>query len=375
MTGIRALVEEDLSEVAALHSKVNARRNGQSSSQAIEAYFRQILFSNPWYDADLPSWVYEEDGKIIGVLGIVPRRMNLQGRSIRVAVGCQFFVDPDRRNSLAAFQLLQKQLGGSQDATLADGANRTVRRLWQRLGGETLSLYNLHWVRPLRPARTVLALYSRFQFARSGNGMISRLALGLGGVLCDAIDAAVAPVVPNPERPSQHLKAEQLDAATLLSCLSEFTTRYLFRPEYEVRDLQWLLDHAAAKRRHGPLQSVLLRHMSRGIVGWYLYYLNSTGLSEVLQIGAREDSINDVLDHLFDHARQHGAAALHGRMEPRFVQALCDRHCLFHGGGSNVLFHSRNPAATAALLAGEGFLTRLEGEWWLRFVGETLNTN
>src|SRR5215469_80286 len=175
MTRIRVLLEEDLAQVAILHSKVNARRNGQSSSQATEAYFRQILFRNPWCDIDLPSWVCEETGKIVGVLGIVPRRMSLQGRSLRVVVGCQFFVAPDRRNSLAAFQLLQNHLAGSQDATLADGASRTVRRLWQRLGGETLSLYNLHWVRPLRPARTILALYSRFRFTRAGNSMISRL--------------------------------------------------------------------------------------------------------------------------------------------------------------------------------------------------------
>ena len=371
MKRIRALTEEDLPQVAILHSKVHGGTNGQSPSQAIEAYFREILFRNPWYDVDLPSWVYEEDGKILGVLGVIPRRMNFQGRSMRVAVGCQFFVDPDRRNSLAAFQLLQKHLGGPQDVALADGANRTVRNLWQRLGGETLSLYNVHWVRPLRPARTLLALYSRFQ-SRSGN---SGLLLRFGGVLCHMIDTAAAPLVPSSEQPSGELKAEQLDAATLLSCLSEFTTRYRFRPEYDVNDLQWLLDQAAAKRRHGPLQRVLLRHARRGIVGWYLYYLNSTGLSEVLQVGAREDSIGDVLNHLFDHARRHGAAALHGRMEPRFMQALSDRYCLFHGGGSNVLFHSRIPAATAALLAGDGFLTRLEGEWWLRFVGETLDKN
>jgi GNAT superfamily N-acetyltransferase len=375
MERVRVLMEEDLSQVATLHCKVNAQSNGRSSSQAVEGYFREILFGNPWYDIDLPSWVYEEDGKIIGVLGVIPRRMSFQGSSLRVAVGCQFFVDPDRRNSLAAFQLLKKHLGGAHDVALADGANRRVRRLWQKLGGETLSFYNLHWVRPLRPARTLLALYSRFQFARVGNSTPSSLASRFGGVLCDVVDAAVAPLVPKPEQPSGELKEEQLDTASLLLCLSEFTTRFPFRPEYEVRDLRWLLDQAAAKRRHGPLQRVLLRDTRRGIVGWYLYYLNSTGLSEVLQIGAREGSIDDVLNHLFDHASRHGAAALHGRMEPRFMQALSDRYCVFHGGGSNVLFHSRNPAATAALLAGDGFLTRLEGEWWLRFVGETLSGN
>ena len=364
-------MEDDVPQVAALHTKVYP--GSRSSSHAIQSYFRQILFQNPWYDVHLPSWVYEEDDKIAGVMGIIPRRMSLEGRPLRVAVGCQFFVDPDRRNSLAALQLLRKYMGGPQDVTLVDGANRAARRIWEGLGGETLPLYNLHWVRPLRPARTLLALYSRSRRAELGKSTLSGPIPYFGGLLCDLVDTAFAPLVPRPEQPSGELQAEQLDAATLLSCLYEFTAHYLFRPEYDLRDMQWLLDQAAKKRRHGPLQKILLRRAGRGIAGWYLYYLNSTGLSEVLQVGVREDSIGEVLNHLFDHARRRGAAALHGRMEPRFMQALSDRYCIFHDRASSMLFHAPNPAIKAALLAGDGFLTRLEGEWWLRFTGEPLD--
>jgi hypothetical protein len=57
------------------------------------------------------------------------------------------------------------------------------------------------------------------------------------------------------------------------------------------------------------------------------------------------------------------------------VQALSDQGCIFHGRASNILFHTRNPEARAAVLAGDGLLTRVEGEWWLRFTGETLDKN
>ncbi|HLB89721.1 MAG TPA: GNAT family N-acetyltransferase [Terriglobales bacterium] len=371
MKRIRVLVEDDVLQVAALHAKVYP--GSRSSSHAIQSYFREILFRNPWYDIDLPSWVYEEDGKIVGVMGIIPRRMSLGGRPLRVAVCCQLFVDPDRRNSLAALQLLQKYKGGSQDVALVDGANRAARRIWEGLGGETLPLYNLHWVRPLRPARTLLSLYSRYRSAQSEKGTSSSPLPYLAGLLCDLVDIAFAPLVPRPEQPSEELQAEQLDARTLLSCLSELPAHYLLRPDYDLKDVQWLLDQAAKKKRHGPLQKVLVRRTGKGIVGWYLYYLNSTGLSEVLQIGALEGSITEVLNHLFDHARRRGAVALHGRMEPRFMQALSDRYSIFHDRASSILFHARNPAAKAALLAGDGFLTRLEGEWWMRFTGEPLD--
>ncbi len=367
-------MEDDLPQVVALHTKVYPG-SSRSSSQAIQSYFREILFQNPWYDVNLPSWVYEEDGKIAGVMGIIPRRMSLEGRPLRVAVSCQFFVDPDRRHSLAALQLLQKYKGGSQDVTLSDGANRAARRIWEGLGGETLPLYNLHWVRPLRPARTLLSLYSRSQSAQSEKSTRSSLIPHLAGLLCDLVDIAFAPLIPPLEEPSGELQGEQLDAPILLSCLSEFSAGYLLRPEYDLKEAQWLLDQAAKKKKHGPLQKVLVRHTGKGIAGWYLYYLSSTGLSEVLQIGARKGSIQDVLNHLFDHARRRGAAALHGRMEPRFMQALSDGCCIFHDRASSILFHARSPAVKAALLAGDGFLTRLEGEWWLRFTGESLDKN
>src|SRR5207302_6990008 len=74
------------------------------------------------------------------------------------------------------------------------------------------------------------------------------------------------------------------------------------------------------------------------------------------------DLITELLNHLFDHARRRGAAALHGRMEPRFMQALSDRYSIFHDRASSILFHARNPAAKAALLAGDGFLTRRSEE-------------
>jgi hypothetical protein len=33
------------------------------------------------------------------------------------------------------------------------------------------------------------------------------------------------------------------------------------------------------------------------------------------------------------------------------------------------LVHSRDPEIMAAIHRGEAFLSRLEGEWWLRFLG------
>jgi hypothetical protein len=34
------------------------------------------------------------------------------------------------------------------------------------------------------------------------------------------------------------------------------------------------------------------------------------------------------------------------------------------------LIHSRDPAKLHALVEGDAFFTRLEGEWWMRFSGD-----
>jgi len=77
-----------------------------------------------------------------------------------------------------------------------------------------------------------------------------------------------------------------------------------------------------------------------------------------------------VLAHLFAHAWRRGAAAIEGRMEPRFSRELSRQHCSFLVPGLFVMAHSRNSELIGALGAGDAFFSRLEGEWWTSFSGE-----
>ena len=76
-----------------------------------------------------------------------------------------------------------------------------------------------------------------------------------------------------------------------------------------------------------------------------------------------------VLQRLLADAWRHGAAAVRGRLDPRFVQEHSARHCWLRTDGTWTLVHSRHADVMAAIQQGDAFLSRLEGEWWLRFHG------
>jgi hypothetical protein len=364
MATIRVIAEEDIPAVIALVARVYPEhpRRWRSSAEC-ESYFREVLFNNPWRDLELPSWVAEEDGRISGLYAVLPRRMHFRGRPLRVAVGCQFMVDPDRRHSLTALQLAKACLSGPQDLTLADGSNDQSRRMWLQIGGTAPPLYSLHWTRPLRAARHALSLLEE------------RAALPLPLIMAARPLAAAADALAVRLRPNRFLAEdseladEALDPAAMLAHLPAVLHDSELQPVYEARALPWLLDQLARKTFYGALHARAVLDSGRRLLGWYLYYVRPGGVSEVVQIAARNGSFDRVLQRLLADAWRHGAAAVRGRLDPRYIRDLSARHCWFRQDGGSTLVHSRHADVMAAIERGRAFFSRLEGEWWLRFLG------
>lgn len=359
MRRVRPLLPDDVPQVVDLYQKVFGA--GQSFPlDTLTSYLRAVFFDNPWYDEALPSLVHQDaGGRILGCLGIMPRRMALNGRPLRVAVTHTFMVDPERRSTLAALELLKRFCAGSQDLSLAQG-NDSSRKLWEGIGGPTSLLYSLRWTRLLRPARYVLSLL---------NGR--ELPGPLGSALTPAarlVDALLTRLPRSHFRqPRSAVTGEDLEPITVLACLPEVVAPRSLRPDYDDRSLSWLFQILARKRGRGAFHKIAVRGVRRQLLGWYLLYLNPGGAGEVVQIGARPDTIRDVLDHLFHHAWRHGATAVSGQLDPPFMQAFSDTYCVFHRDASWVLVHSKHPEVLDVILQGDAFLTRMEGEWWIGF--------
>jgi hypothetical protein len=272
-------------------------------------------------------------------------------------------VDPNRRHGLTALQLARAVLSGPQDLFVADGANDSSRQLWVGLGGTVPLLYNFHWTRPLRPTGYALSLLEgRYAFPPA----LTLPARSLG-VLVDALAARLRPN--RFHRKEVELRENALDAAAMLAHLPDVMDGNALQPEYDACSLAWLLEQTARKTRHGKLRARAVLESGQRLIGWYLYYVRARGVCEVIQLVARNGSFDRVLQRLLVDAWRHGAVAVRGRLDPRHVQELSDRHCWFRREGTWTLVHSRHADVAAAIHQGNAFLSRLEGEWWLRFQG------
>ena len=356
MARIRVFAEDDLPAVAALYGRVHPDLRWPSPD-ACESSLREVLFRNPWRELELPSWVAEEDGRIAGVVGVVPRPMRLHGRPIRAAVGVHFMVDPGERHSLTALQLAQACLSGPQDLYLASEAIDRSRELWTKLGGTASPLHSVQWIWALRPARFVLS-------ALQARGVVPAALTLAARPLGAAADALAARLAPNRFlRDDSELTEETLDPQAMVAHLPQVLDGHALQPVYDARSLAWLLQQAARLRRHGTLRGRAVVDAGRRLVGWYLYHARPGRLSDVVQIVARNGWFDRVLQRLLADAWRHGAAALRGRLDPRHVQEFSEPRCWLRAGGSWTLVHSRDAAILAAIRQGDAFLGRLEGEW------------
>lgn len=361
-TAVRACTEADIPAVIALFERVYPKHRWADRIEC-ERYLHEMLFGNPWRDLELPSWLSEEHGLVTGFIGIMPRKMLLQNRPIRAAVGFLFMVDPEQRDNLIALRLVQAVLTGPQDVFIVDGANDEARRLCLAAGGCAPLLYRMHWTRPLRPARYALSLLA------CDKGMThAAAALRPFGRIVDAAAARMRPNRFNFDK--GNLIEEPLAAADMASHLPQFLRGSALRPDDDLHAISWLLDHAARKTRHGVLRARAVRDPKRNLLGWYLYYVRKHDVAEVLQIMARPGSFDCVLQQLLSDAWRQEATALRGRWDPRHMQSLSDRHCWCRSEGVWTLVHSRHADIVSAFERGDADFSRLDGEWWLRFLGE-----
>jgi Acetyltransferase (GNAT) domain len=338
---IRPLRESDVAAAAQLHQEIFeiAPRNGLADRYR-DYFVSTFLCSGRQFD----SLVYEEqDGRITGFLGVVARDFTMAGRPLRAALSTQLVVDLEARRKLVGVAMLREFLKGPQDFSFTDEANEPSRKIWEMLGGSTVRLYSTHWSAPIRPAQFFL---SRKQ---------SRIASTAAGI-ADALIVRARRV--HLKKHTTSLDAQPLDAKSVADLITS-QRQFVLKPSYGPDSLQGYINDRT--------RGVVLFHSSGAIAGWYIYDLDHRGIGEVLQVGCGNQSAVNVLAHLFQHALHERAVILYGRLEPQFSDALPEHVSVLSRRQYRMLVHSRDAEIVAAFHSGKAFVSRLEGEWPVRF--------
>ena len=249
--------------------------------------------------------------------------------------------------------LLRPFLRGPQDvAVLTDTAGEATRRMWTGLGGWPAELQSLSWFRLFRP----LSILADDPFRERRPRQSAHFAQRVAG----AVDRPLSPRLA-PRAAVNALRAEPLVPETLLEGVAALAPRLgpAYRPPIPAlappeRRVCRFAGNADRQRASRP-------RVDRGLVP---LLPRSGGMSDVLQVVGVGGRVGEVVDHMFVDAQQRGAATLRGRIEPRLLEPLARRQCLFRYNGG-ALVHARDDDVAAALSHPDSLLTRIDGEWWM----------
>jgi hypothetical protein len=358
MPPIRPLERSDLPQVASLYEHV-ARSGSRTAPPGMVEYFERFFLDHPWADPEIPSLVYEgPDGAIVGFLGSSARRFRFDGRELRAGCSGQLVTEPSIRNEAAGAFLMRAYMDGPQDLTFTDTASDLVRRIWERLGGQTFGTGCIGWVRVFRPMQFVAAYRARHDPTTGPPAFVSQLS--------SVLDAAGSRLPRTGFRTdATETSGEPLTPAALAELAPGPGGSTRLHAAYDEEFARWLLDAMAEVATHGRLTATLVRGADGRVLGWYVYYAKAGGIGQVMQIAGDERDLGAVVDHLFHAAETDGVAALQGRLEPRLREPLSQRRTLLHYSGYLALVHARDPAVLAALESTRSLVTRMEGEWWM----------
>ena len=363
MSLIRACGAEDMPAVAGLYQRVFLDRR-RPAPESLKTYLTDLFLHHPWYEPDLASRVYvSPDGTVRGFIGVLPLRICFRDKKIRAAIAGSLMVDRPDENPLAGARLLRSLANGPQEICISESANRVSENMWQKLGGRTLPLESLEWLRILRPAGSALAL-AREWFAPAAvlqplASAIDRMARRGSG---DGL--RVSPASSGCER--------DVDAsdAVLLEEIPRLAASYPVRPDWHASDLQWMLGHARTKGLRGAICRRIVYARNETPIGCYVYYGRPRGIAWVLQVLALPEHVDAVLDSLLAHASRNGSVAVRGRTHPRLMNGLLRRGALFFHRTSTIV-HGADGELLHAIQSGDALLTGLAGETWTRLIGDS----
>ncbi len=367
MSSVRSFEAADLGAVADLFQR-RLRKAGTSASDDLKAYFGTLFLDDEARRTGLTSRVHvRPDGTVSGFVGVLPVRMEFDGRRL-LAANCGTLISDDRDNDpFIGARLLRDVISGPQDITFSETANDTAVEMWRSMKASILGPYSLEWVRVLKPGAFALrAVAGRLPVAR----LASPFARLIDAVVCrrGGSRQAWSHFVPLAGKADAFEDVPATDGE-FIDALRTFVPAFSLRPSWERPELEGMMRHAARKALHGERVQHLVKARSGKVTGAYLYYGNPGGIGRTVQVLSAQGQETVVIDRLIRNASERGLAAIRGRTQPALLPAMIGRKCAFMHASATVA-HTRDSALLEEMMAGRAFLNGFVGEGWTRLIGD-----
>ena len=356
MTRVRSLCHDDLPQVVALYRTHLAVPN-LAGEDELRAAFEQVFLGEPLSDPSIPSLVFEgSDGKILGFIGSLVHRMRFEQRTVRLACSSSLVVEPKARQFGAGGLLLRKYLAGPQDLTMTDTAGNATENMWKRLGGSKYHLGSITWLHLVRPLQAAAGL-KLWHLGKQQR-------LPLVRPLCRPLDSAYSRSGGTDKTGgAENLTEEELTPQLLIDHQRLGPQQFDLWREYDAESLGLLFDRIDRSRSNGRFVKKLVRDDRGQLLGWYIASLLPSDIYRVLGLAATPGKEELLFRHVLRSAKDLGAAAVAGRVEPWLLDVFPKRMMMFSRVG--FLYHSRNEALGEAVGSGKALLTGLESDIWL----------
>jgi len=348
----------DIPRIASLYDRIFDRGEGKPSPRLCD-HFDEMFFKNPWADPLVPSWVYETNqGDVVAFNASHPRRMVFDGEPVMCAATGYWMVAEEYRGRGLGSLLARHSAEPGPVLSYTDTGRpygTLGRGVWQRTtrGGRIL-VAGIQWECVLRSSRLHDA-------AKGGVDRILRLPRRM-------VDEA--------RLRRRRSRMEPLLEGTRMSEVAPSTMERLpemlppgtrLYPQYDAEYCSWLIKMTSSIFTRGELRhSTVVSRDGGGIDGWYFIYLAKTGKAEVLQVVSKLGAHERVLAQLLSHAYAVGANSVMGHWSGHDVLlAAQSMGCHIGYVPSRTSIYTRNTEMMRAVMCGDYFLSRFEGDSWL----------
>jgi len=364
---VRPLEERDLERVAEIFLKTfrrgQATRKGEANRALID-YMRGLYLSGPAFAPGGGSLVHvDAGGTVTGFLGGLQSSFHLDGERLTARALSAYMVDEAANDPIAGVALMRAYFKGPHDFYFSDTANPLSFGIARLFGCEVMTAHSLEWVRIFRPAGLAL------RKAASRWPLLPAALFRPPVLLADRIARRLMP-----KSPAKLAPADPVDAAVsreeMVTLLPKFAARYRLRPAWPREELTWYLEQAAMKRGNGPLQYRVVREESGADIGCYLFYGETDGVVQVVQILAGEGRLGTVVTSLMRTVEAMGCVAVRGQASPELLKELYADPAIFYHCVGAAMLRSRRADVLAAMRE-EAMLTGgLFGDRWTRLASD-----